>query len=56
MASQKDIDILENSLLVFGRPSAMSARLGLFGGKGNLGGLVKGDQIRKCIQISTCIY
>lgn len=49
MASQKDIDILENSLLVFGRPSAMSARLGLFGGKGNLGGLVKGDQIRKCI-------
>ena len=40
MASQKDIDILENSLLVFGRPGAVSARLGLFGGKGNLDGLV----------------
>lgn len=40
MASKKNIAILKDSLLVFGRPGAVSARLGLFGGRGNLCGLV----------------
>ena len=54
MASQKDIDILENSLLVFGRPGAVSARLGLFGGKGNLDGLV--GKWRSNKKMNTDIY
>lgn len=56
MASQKNIDILENSLLAYGRPGAVSNRLGLFGGKGNLGGLVGKWRSDKKMHTDICMH